>query len=115
MTNRKPIVAPSPIGVLIDRTADVLTFTLDNSSNGNEVTGAMFDAMLAELHREGLRPRARVLRIRARGSIFCTGRERAGRTSATIRRESTRILKFKASLRFTPLFTIAQSQRAAFR
>jgi len=114
MTNRKPIVASSPTGVLIDRTADVLTFTLDNSSNGNEVTGAMFDAMLAELHREALRPRARVLRIRARGSIFCTGRERAGRTTATIRRESTRILKFKAALRFTPLISIAEVQGDAF-
>src|SRR5260370_35035489 len=107
MTNRKPIVAPSPIGVLIDRTADVLTFTLDNSSNGNEVNGAMFDAMLAELHREGLRPRARVLRIRARGSTFCTGREHAGRTTATIRRESLRLLKFKAALRCRALISIA--------
>src|SRR5260370_49162 len=108
MTHRKPIAASSPIGVLIDRTAHVLTFTLDNSSNSNEVTGAMFDAMLAELHKEALKPRARVLRIRARGSVFCTGRERSGRTAATIRRESTRILKFKAALRFTPLISIAQ-------
>jgi len=114
MTNRKPIVASSSIGVLIDRTADVLTFTLDNSSNGNEVTGAMFDAMLAELHSEALRPRARVLRIRARGTMFCTGRERAGRTPAAIRRESARILKFKAALRSSPLVSIAEVQGDAF-
>ncbi len=114
MTHRKPIAASSPIGVLIDRTAHVLTLTLDNSSNSNEVTGAMFDAMLAELHKEALKPRARVLRIRARGSVFCTGRERSGRTAATIRRESTRILKFKAALRFTPLISIAEVQGDAF-
>lgn len=47
---------PSPFGtspgtgVVIQRVREVLTFTLDNPSNGNEVTGAMFDAMLAELH-----------------------------------------------------------------
>src|SRR2546429_3646314 len=72
------------------------SFTLDNSSHGNEVTGVMFDAMLAELRKETSKPRARVLRIQARGNVFCTGRERAGRTPAAIRRESARIIKFKA-------------------
>src|SRR5258707_4773082 len=114
MTHRKPIAASSPIGVLIDRTAHVLTLTLDNSSNSNEVTGAMFDAMLAELHKEASKPRARVLRIRARGSVFCAGRERAGRTPAAIRRESARILKFKAALRSSPLISIAEVQGDAF-
>ena len=117
MTSRKLSVASSPIAgkeVVIDRTADVLTFTLDNSSHGNEVTGVMFDAMLAELREEASKPRARVLRIRARGNVFCTGRERAGRTPAAIRRESARILKFKAALRFTPLISVAEVQGDAF-
>jgi methylglutaconyl-CoA hydratase len=113
MTSRKPVVASSN-GVLTDRTADVLTFTLDNSSHGNEVTGAMFDAMLAELRKEASKPRARVLRIRARGDVFCTGRERAGRTPAAIRREAARILKFKAGLRSSPLISIAEVQGDAF-
>jgi len=55
MTSRKPRVPSSPSAgkeVVIDRTADLLTFTLDNSSHGNEVTGVMFDAMLAELREE---------------------------------------------------------------
>src|SRR5882672_1723783 len=117
MTSRKPSVPSSPSAgkeVVIDRTADVLTFTLDNSSHGNEVTGVMFDAMLAELREEASTPRARVLRIRARGNVFCTGRERAGRTPAAIRRESARILKFKAALRSTPLISIAEVQGHAF-
>ena len=101
-------------GVVIDRTADVLIFTLDNSSYGNEVTGVMFDAMLAELRKEASKPRARVLRIRARGDVFCTGRERAGRTPAAIRRESARILKFKAVLRSSPLISVAEVQGNAF-
>jgi enoyl-CoA hydratase/carnithine racemase len=84
-----------PVGVIIERGKDVLTFTLDNTEHGNEVTGPMFDAMLAELHAEASQPSARVLRIRARGKVFCTGRERAGRDVAAIRHESARILDFK--------------------
>src|SRR5260370_39886091 len=117
MRNKKPSASSSPSdgnGVVIDRTADVLTFTLDNSSHGNEVTGVMFDAMLAELRKEASKPRARVLRMRARGNVFCTGRERAGRTPAAIRRESARILKFKAALRSTPFISVAEVQGAAF-
>jgi methylglutaconyl-CoA hydratase len=102
------------IGVKIDRSGDVITFTLDNSHHGNQVTGAMFDAMLAELLKEKSKPRARVLRIRARGHVFCTGRERAALTPAAIRRESARILKFKAALRSTPLISIAEVQGDAF-
>ena len=90
------------------------SFTLDNSSHGNEVTGVMFDAMLAELRKETSKPRARVLRIQARGNVFCTGRERAGRTPAAIRRESARIIKFKAALRSSPLISIAEVQGNAF-
>lgn len=79
---------PSPgTGVVIQRIGEVLTFTLDNPSNGNEVTGAMFDAMLAELRSEAANPVARVLRIRARGRGFCTERERAGRDGESIRKE----------------------------
>lgn len=117
MAIKKSIVASIPVsgnGVLIDRTPEVLTFTLDNSGHGNEVTGTMFDAMLAELHKEASKPRARILRIRARGDVFCTGRERSARTPAAIRREVARILNFKATLRSTPLISIAEVQGNAF-
>jgi methylglutaconyl-CoA hydratase len=117
MTSNKPTVASSPRvgnGIVVDHSADVLTFTLDNSSHGNEVTGAMFDAMLVELRKEASKPLARVLRIRARGNVFCTGRERAGRTPAAIRRESARLIKFKAALRSSPLITIAEIHGDAF-
>ena len=67
---------PSP--VLIEREGEILSFTLNNLAHGNEINGAMFDAMLAVLRQEALTPTARVLRIRALGEVFCTGRERAG-------------------------------------
>jgi len=101
-------------GVVIERAGDVLNFTLNNSEYENEVTGAMFDAMLAELRREASDPTARVLRIRARGKVFCTGRERAGQDAAAIHHESARLIEFKRALRVSPLISVAEVQGDAF-
>lgn len=109
-----PAGPAASLGVKIERTGDVLAFTLENSEGGNQVTGAMFDAMLAELRAEASQPRARVLRIRARGKVFCTGRERAGRDLAAVRRESARLIKFKRALRASPLITVAEVQGDAY-
>jgi methylglutaconyl-CoA hydratase len=100
--------------MVIERTGDVLTFTLDNTEHGNEVTGPMFDAMLAKLRAEASRPSARVLRIRARGKVFCTGRERAGRDIEAIRHESARIIELKRALRASPSISVAEVQGDAF-
>ena len=70
----------------------------------------MFDAMLAELRAEAKRPRARVLHIRARGNVFCTGRERAGRDEAGIRHETRRLIEVKRRLRMLPLISVAEVQ-----
>jgi len=101
-------------GLLIERAGDVLTFTLANIERGNQVTGAMFDAMLAELQREASHPAARVLRIRAQGKVFCTGRERAGRDPKTLRSEAARIIEVKHVLRTSPLISVADVQGDAF-
>jgi methylglutaconyl-CoA hydratase len=116
VSSQRPVHVPDPtkIGVIIERAADVLTFTLDNQEHGNEVTGAMFDAMLSELRSEASRPRARVLRMRARGKVFCTGRERSGRDAETIHREVVRIIELKRSLRASPLISVAEVQGDAF-
>jgi enoyl-CoA hydratase/carnithine racemase len=100
--------------VEIHRAAEVLTFTLNNPDRGNEVTGAMFDAMLAELHSESTQPRSRVLHIRARGPVFCTGRERAARDADSVRAEAARIIEFKRTLRTCPLITVAEVHGDAF-
>lgn len=96
-------------GVHIERTADELVFTLDNGP-GNTVTGAMMDAMMVELRAEHAAPRARLLRLRARGPAFCLGRERAGRDVESLRREATRIIEYKQALRATGLISIAEVQ-----
>lgn len=104
----------APVGIVIERAGDVLNFTLNNPEQENEVTSAMFDAMLAELRREAAQPAARVLRIRARGKVFCTGRERAGRDAASIHHESARLIEFKRALRISPLISVAEVQGDAF-
>ena len=96
--------------LVVERDRDVLTFVLNNVEHGNEVTGGMFDVMLAELRTEAIRPSARVLRIRARGNVFCTGRERSGRDIHAIRRESARLIEVKKALRTSPLISIAEVQ-----
>jgi methylglutaconyl-CoA hydratase len=106
--------ANTPAGVVIERAGEVLTFTLNNTGHENEVTGAMFGAMLAELRHEVSQPAARVLRLRARGKVFCTGRERAGRDATSIHSESARLIEFKRALRVSPLISIAEVQGDAF-
>ena len=104
----------NPPGMIIDRDGEVLTFTLNDAEHHNHVTGAMFEAMLAELRAEASRPTARVLRIRAYGKVFCTGRERAGRNVTELRHESARVIELKRTLRTTPLISIAEVQGDAF-
>jgi methylglutaconyl-CoA hydratase len=101
---------PSTELVEIQYTGVVLTFTLNNPDRGNEVTGTMFEAMLAELRSQSKssRPSARVLRIRARGKVFCTGRERAGRDKKSIRAEAARLIAFKRAIRTSSLITVAE-------
>jgi len=74
----------------------------------------MFDAMLAELRAEAKRPRARVVHLRARGNVFCTGRERAGRNADGIRHEARRLIEVKRRLRMLPLISVAEVQGDAF-
>jgi len=97
-------------GVRIERSGEVLSMTLDRPAAGNEITAAMFDAMLASLRGEKAGPGARVLRVRAEGDVFCTGRERKGREEAGIRDEIARLVALKRAFLETPLISIAEVQ-----
>ena len=103
-----------PDPVVIDRSGEVLTFTLNNAEAGNEVTAPMFDAMIAALRSEATVPAARVLRICARGDVFCTGRERAGTDAVSIHREVSRLIELKRLVRASSMITIAEVQGNAF-
>jgi methylglutaconyl-CoA hydratase len=101
---------PSRELVEIQQTGLVLTFTLNNPDRGNEVSGTMFEAMLAELRSQSKssQPSARVLRIRARGKVFCTGRERAAQDKKSVRAEAARLIAFKRAIRTSSLITVAE-------
>ncbi|HEY3597227.1 MAG TPA: enoyl-CoA hydratase/isomerase family protein [Paraburkholderia sp.] len=103
-----------PQPVIIERAGAVLTFTLNNPDSGNEITGPMFDAMVAALRSEAIEPTARVLRLRAAGKAFCKGRERAGRDAASIHAEVARLIELKRLLRGTSLITVAEVQGDAY-
>ncbi len=96
-------------GVQIEREDRVLSFTLTRPETGNEIDGAMFDAMLAALHCPDAEA-ASVLRLRAEGSVFCLGRERKGRDEPSIRAEVGRLLALKRAIRCSPLVSVAEVQ-----
>jgi methylglutaconyl-CoA hydratase len=95
-------------GLEIERNGPVVTFILNNAENGNQVTGAMFDAMLAELKAQASDPSAVVLRIRSRGEVFCKGRERKARDVVSMRHEAARIIEVKRLLRTSSLISVAE-------
>lgn len=102
---------PSPTERLLVTEADgVLTFTLNRADAGNEIDGAMFDAMLSALAAAARPSGPRVLRVRANGEAFCTGRERAGTDAATMHAEVARLIELKKALRATSMITIAEVQ-----
>jgi enoyl-CoA hydratase/carnithine racemase len=96
-------------GIRIEHQGDVLVMTINHPAR-NEITGAMFEAMLEALGREAVQPRARVLRIRAEGEVFCLGRERAGRDEAAVRAEVTRLIALKRAVMTSPLISVAEVQ-----
>lgn len=96
--------------VHIAESGGVLTFTLNRPDAGNEVDGPMFDAMLAALAAAAAPSGPRVLRLRANGPAFCTGRERAGTDAASMRPEVERLIALKKALRATSMITIAEVQ-----
>ena len=102
--------ASSTDRVLIAESGGVLTFTLNRPDAANEIDGAMFDAMLAALAAAATPSGPRVLRLRANGPAFCTGRERAGTDAASMRAEVERLFTLKKALRATTMITIAEVQ-----
>src|ERR1700688_1347839 len=72
--------APLPHPVMIDRSGAVLTFTLNNADAGNEVTGPMFDAMIAA-QRSAHAGSARFAHPRTRRGLLHRSRARRQRCS----------------------------------
>jgi methylglutaconyl-CoA hydratase len=96
-------------GVLVHRTGRVLEITLDRPEQGNEIHAAMFERILGAMD-QAARDGLGVLRLRATGPAFCTGRERAGHDAVSIRQEVARLISLKRAIRTSPLICVAQVQ-----
>jgi methylglutaconyl-CoA hydratase len=94
-------------GLGLERSGCVLVATIAKG-DGNHFSAAMIDALAAAVEQGGADPALRFVRIRARGPVFCTGRERGGSTVAELRAEGARIVRLNEALRTSPLVSLAE-------
>ena len=117
MTSKKPGVASSPRagnGVWSIRTADVLTLPWTTPATATKSPSRCLTPCWPSSARRRQSP-ALASYAFERGATFSARDARAGRTPAAIRRESVRIIEFKAALlRSSPLISIAEVQGSAF-
>ncbi|HZZ46227.1 MAG TPA: enoyl-CoA hydratase/isomerase family protein [Pseudonocardia sp.] len=76
-----------------------------NAPPSNLITVSACTELAALLRRPP--PDAHVLRLRAAGSVFCLGRERAADTPGELRAESATLVDLHRALRDSPLVTVA--------
>ena len=93
-------------GLHVERAEHTLIVTAQRGEE-NLYTGEMIDA-LADSVVDAARDDLRFVRLRARGPVFCVGRERAGKTPLELRAEAARIVRVNETLRITPLTVIAE-------
>jgi methylglutaconyl-CoA hydratase len=95
-------------GLQFDRDGDSLIVTIDRGDE-NHFTGPMTQGVIdavATAEAEDLR----FIRLRAEGSVFCTGRERVARTPIELRAEAARIVRANESFRNSALTVLAEVQ-----
>ena len=93
-------------GLEVERSDDTVIITAasdDENLFSLEMIGALSDEIDAATV-DGLR----FARIRARGPVFCVGRERVGTTPLALRDEAALIVRANETLRTTPLTVIAE-------
>ena len=71
-------------------------------------TSAMIRELTEAVDRAETTDALRFVRIRARGDVFCVGRERGGRTAQELRREAAEIVGLNEALRTSPLTIVAE-------
>ena len=93
-------------GLEVTRDDETLVVTAERGDE-NLFSGEMIDALSDAVNaaeRDGLR----FVRLRARGPVFCVGRDRAGATPLELRDEAARIVRVNETLRTTVLTVIAE-------
>lgn len=94
-------------GLEIERQGAALVATVERGDQ-NSFSGEMIDAVADAIDEAARDGSTRFVRIRARGPVFCLGRDRQGSTPEELRAEAGRIVRVNETLRTTPLVTIAE-------
>lgn len=94
-------------GLEIERQGATLVATVERGDQ-NSFSGEMIDAVADAIDEAARDGSTRFVRIRARGPVFCLGRDRQGNTPEELRAEAGRIVRVNETLRTTPLVTIAE-------
>jgi methylglutaconyl-CoA hydratase len=82
--------------------------TLVATSGRDEFTSVMIRKLTSAVEHAASGDTLRFVRIRARGSVFCVGRERGGTTAQALRREASEIVGLNETLRTSPLTIVAE-------
>jgi methylglutaconyl-CoA hydratase len=82
--------------------------TLVATAGRDVFTSAMIHELTAAVAGAATTPALRFVRIRARGDVFCVGRERGGRTPQDLRREARDIVCLNETLRTSPLTIVCE-------
>lgn len=96
-------------GLEIERRGATLVATVERGDL-NSFSGEMIDAVADAIDEAAGDGSSRFVRIRARGPVFCLGRDRQGSTPEELRAEAGRIVRINETLRTTPLVTLAEVQ-----
>jgi len=94
-------------GLEIERHGPTLVATVERGDQ-NSFSGEMIDALADAIDGAAADGASRFVRLRARGPVFCLGRDRQGTTPEELRAEAGRIVRINETLRTTPLVTIAE-------
>jgi methylglutaconyl-CoA hydratase len=79
------------------------------ATTGRDVfTSAMIHELTSAVAGAASTPSLRFVRIRARGDVFCVGRERGGRSAQVLRREASDIVRLNEMLRTSPLTVVCE-------
>jgi methylglutaconyl-CoA hydratase len=82
--------------------------TLVATAGRDVFTSAMIHELTAAVAGAATTPALRFVWIRARGDVFCVGRERGGRTPQDLRREARDIVRLNETLRTSPLTIVCE-------
>lgn len=94
-------------GLEIERQGAALVATVERGEQ-NSFSAEMIDTLCDSIEDATRDAACRFVRLRARGEVFCLGRDRQGSTPEELRAEARRIVRINETLRTTPLVVVTE-------